>query len=138
MTHRDPARSIPSVCSLNATARLVHDRVPDLHLLGREQLALWSRGIDRFMHARERHPDRFVDIHFHEFRDDPARAAAQIFDHAGHPFDEASRKAAIDWLESHPSRPHPYDAARFGLTDDAIRDRFRDYIDAFHVRIESR
>jgi hypothetical protein len=137
MTHRDPARSIASVCSLTATTRVVHDRVPDLALLGREQLALWARGIDRFMLARERHPDRFVDIHFDEFRADPARVAARIFEHAGHPFDQASQRAALDWLAAHPSSPHPYDASRFGLDDDTIRMRFRDYIESFDVRIES-
>ncbi|MBW2497029.1 MAG: sulfotransferase [Deltaproteobacteria bacterium] len=138
MTHRDPARSIPSVCSLNATARVVHDRVPDLELLGREQLDLWSRGIERFVAAREARPERFVDIHFHELRSDPEGVAARIFEQAGLPFEEKSRKAALEWLRGHPSSPHPYDAARFGLDEDAIRERFRSYIEAFDVRIEAR
>ena len=63
--------------------------------------------------------------------------AARIFEHAGHPFDDRSRRAALDWLDAHPSRPHPYDAARFGLTADTIRERFREYVGRFDVRLES-
>jgi len=136
MTHRDPARLIPSVCSLSATARRVNDRIPDMPRLGREQLDLWARGIERLMRTRERQPDRFVDIHFHEFLADPVAVAEKILAHAGVPYTDHDRETALAWLDSRPSKQHRYDAEQFGLQDDEIRERFESYIDCFDIRFE--
>jgi hypothetical protein len=137
MTHRDPARLIPSVCSLSATARRVNDRNPDMQRLGREQLDLWARGIERLMRTRERQPDRFVDIHFHEFLADPVAVAEKILEHAGVAYTDLDRERVLTWLDSRPSKPHRYDAEQFGLQDDQIRERFESYIDYFDVRSEA-
>lgn len=136
MTHRDPARLIPSVCSLAATARRVNDRNPDMRQLGRDQLELWSRGIERLMAVRERQPERFVDIHFRDFLADPLAAASKIADHAGIDLSDTSRTKARRWLESRPAKGHRYDAESFGLEDAAIRERFASYIDRFDIQIE--
>ena len=63
--------------------------------------------------------------------------AERILEHADVAYTDADRKAALAWLESHPSKPHHYDAEQFGLRDDEIRERFESYIDCFDVRIEA-
>jgi hypothetical protein len=137
MTHRDPARSIPSVCSLNAAARRSHDRAADSERLGREQLELWARGVERFSAARERTPERFVDVHFGELLVDPAGTLRRIVTAAGGTVDAAADSAAEAWRAANPAIPHHYDGAAFGLDPTAIRSRFSDYIDRFDIRIES-
>jgi hypothetical protein len=105
--------------------------------LGLEQLDLWARGIERLMRTRERQPDRFVDIHFHEFLADPVSMAEKILEHAGVAYSDDDRRAASAWLDSRPAKQHRYDAEQFGLQDDEIRERFEGYIDCFEVRIEA-
>jgi len=136
MTHRDPAKSIPSVCSLNATARRGNDRAYDAARLGREQQDLWARGIDRLIAARESCPDRFVDVHFHDLVEDPVAVLHRIGERAGTELTAADERAARDWLSANPARPHRYEAAEFGLSDEAIRDRYSEYVEHFGVRLE--
>jgi hypothetical protein len=136
MTHRDPAKSIPSVCSLNAAGRAGHDRVQDDSRLGAEQLELWWRGTERMMAARERYPDRFVDVHFHDFVEKPLEVARSIVERVGGRLGDADERAVRAWQDAHPSKSHRYDAGRFGLQADEIRERYVDYIECFDVRIE--
>lgn len=136
MTHRDPVRSIPSVCSLTAAARFVNDRVPDGELLGREQLELWARGIGRMMEARQRQPERFVDVHFHEFMKEPLLVVRRIYERLGVKLEPRAERAMQQWLAENPSRPHRYEAADFGLTNAGIRKRYAEYIDTYGVRLE--
>ena len=136
MTHRDPAKSIPSVCSLNATARRGNDRAYDAAKLGREQQELWARGIDRLIAARGRCRDRFVDVHFHELAEDPLAVLRPIGERAGSELTPTDERAARDWLSANPARPHRYEASEFGLSDEAIRDRYSEYVEHFGVRLE--
>ncbi len=96
MTHRDPAKTIPSVCSLNASARSVNDRHYDPHRLGADQLALWRRGVDRTMALRAREPERFIDVHFDEFRSEPMRVIERIYDRTGIAHDAAAEQIRRD------------------------------------------
>jgi len=137
MTHRDPARSIPSVCSLSAAAHIVNDRVPDDALLGQEQLELWARGIGRMMEARQSQPERFVDVQFHDFMTEPLAVVRRIYERVGATLDPAAERAMRQWLAANPSKPHQYGAARFGLTEAGIRERYTDYIDTYGVQLES-
>lgn len=137
MTHRDPARSIPSVCSLSAAARAANDRLPDDARLGREQLELWARGIGRMMEARQSQPERFIDVHFNDFVTEPLTVARRIYERVGATLDSAAERAMRQWLAENRSTSHDYEAARFGLTEAGIRERYADYIDTYGVRLES-
>ncbi len=137
MTHRDPAKSVPSVCSLNATARRANDRVPDDAALGREQLELWARGIERTLAVRAREPERFVDVAFEAFVADPLAVVRRIQERAGLARDARSEERMAKWIASHPSQPHRYEAERFGLRAEAIRERFGAYLEACDVTIET-
>ncbi|MAE93861.1 MAG: sulfotransferase family protein [Deltaproteobacteria bacterium] len=136
MTHRDPVRSIPSVCSLNATARSRNDRVPDDEALGREQLDLWVRGIERALALRERRPERFVDVAFGEFVRSPLSVVERIHARAGVPTDAETVTGMQEWLAAHPSPSHAYEASRFGLVPDLIRERFAGYLSECDVELE--
>jgi hypothetical protein len=137
MTHRDPARSIPSVCSLNATARIANEKAPDLRALGSEQIALWSRGMERFMAARARHPDRFIDLHFTDFQRDPLASVEGIYARMGSPLASEIRSELAAWQRENPSGEHHYGAGEFGLDPERIRTEFREYVEAFEIPPEA-
>lgn len=139
MTHRDPARSIPSVCSLTVAGREESDRDFDNAAHGRAQLELWGRGLDRMMAARARHPDRFLDVEFQEFLADPLGVVARIYEQQGKELPREAREAMTSFLSSQTTGParHQYAADQFGLTADEIRARFADYIETFGVTLET-
>jgi hypothetical protein len=136
MTHRDPAKSIPSVCSLTALARRQNDRVFDAAVLGAEQNALWIRGLERTLALRRREPERFVDIHFDAIREDPLAVIREIYARAGLPEDAAAEAAIREFVEAHPTKAHHYTAEEYGLSSASIRERYESYIEQAGVRLE--
>ncbi|MEV6345405.1 sulfotransferase [Actinoplanes sp. NPDC051851] len=117
-THRDPAAAIASVCSLNARAAEGWSAGFRGALLGRSQLALWSRGERAFRAARARHDaGRFIDVDYRDFAADPLRVVGRIYDRLGTPLSGTARAAMEKHLSGTPKPAHEYDLASFGLTD---------------------
>lgn len=132
-THRDPRTAIASVCSLSAEAAAGWSRVFRGEAVGRDQLDLWGRGLDRFMTDRARYdPARFVDVQYDAFVADPIGVAEAIYAHFGLPLTEHARVAMRD-LHAHsttgPRRPaHRYTLADAGLTGEQVDARFARYL----------
>ena len=67
-THRAPRTAIASVCSLAAQASAGWSSVFTGEVIGRDQLELWARGLERFTAERARHdPAQFFDVDYDEF-----------------------------------------------------------------------
>jgi hypothetical protein len=137
MTHRDPARSIPSVCSLNATARNTAIRTPDPIALGIAQNELWARGIERTMAVRKVHPDRFIDIHFDALISRPLDTIEEIYHRIGESLSREAEESVSAWLAENQSSGHRYDAFQYGLRKEEIRERYSEYIRVCGVQIEN-
>ena len=74
-THRAPRTAIASVCSLAAQASAGWSTAFTGEVIGRDQLELWARGLERFTAVRARHdPAQFCDVGYDDFvaRPDPA------------------------------------------------------------------
>lgn len=117
-THRSPRTAIASVCSLNARASAGWSDLFRGPVLGRAQLALWSRGAREFRAARERHdPAHFIDVRYEDFVADPLRTVQGIYDRLGVALRPATREAmAAMYAEGARRSAHRYDLADFGLT----------------------
>jgi hypothetical protein len=140
MTHRDPARVVPSYTSLvmrgvwgpETSAR--HDprdvgRYISMHL---------RRGIEQALATRDRiGEDRFIDIHHHDFNSDPHGTLERIYAFLGIGLKPEMHAAADRWLRRHRSGAHgdhAYSPEEFGLTADGIRSDYAFYIERFGVR----
>jgi Sulfotransferase family len=143
MTHRDPARVIPSV------ATLVHALAPSNRLdeeswrkyVGASQVEDWAVGIQRLMDFRERHgDDRFFDIGFRAFNQDPIGQIEALYAWLGETFTTPARSAMNEWLahnerERAATKPPQYDADSFGLDADEIRSQFASYLERHPVAL---
>jgi hypothetical protein len=136
-THRDPAEVLPSVCSLVATIREMTSDEVDRVALGHELVDSWSIGIERALLYRRTHPQtRFVDVFMRDLVGDPLTAIGRIYDRVGWPFTAKAEAAMADWLKANPPGRHGAhrpDPADFGLSVEAIHDRFRTYVDMFEA-----
>lgn len=136
-THRDPARVIPSTCSLCWAARGPLNENPDPKAFGQSTLDLWERAIVSTMETRRsRPPEQFYDLQFHDFQQDPLGAIADIYDHFGLPLSGEAERAMVGFREDNPRGKyggHRYEVADWGLDADSIRARLRPYIDRFDI-----
>lgn len=138
-THRDPAKTIPSLASLVYTVRgIVSDSV-DPKQIGPEQLDWWARALDHAMDVRARHADKaaqFMDIQFDEVIADPVAAVRRAYDHFEMPWSLRSEERMRAFLAANPRGKHGahrYSLDDFGLELGAIRERFADYCRRYDV-----
>ncbi len=90
----------------------------------------WSRGLELFNAERAKHdPAQFYDLDYFEFIADPLRTVEGIYSHFGIELTDDGR-AAIEASHAEskqgPRAPkHTYSLEDYGLTADAVKERFR-------------
>ncbi len=136
-THRDPARVLPSLCSLVRGWRGIYEDQVDARAIGRWQLDMWAARMEHALSVRKRtDPARFFDIHFREVLGNPVGTIKRMHEHFGVEFDGATERRLHAWHEDHPSGRfggHHYSVEEFGLSHGEMSERFRTYTDHFDV-----
>jgi hypothetical protein len=137
-THRDPAKLVPSTCSvtIDGNRRRIPDYEPDdWSVFGHEQLNRYAAAAIRGTEARRRiGDDRFIDVSQQQMNADAVEVAQRIYDFAGLPLSDEQRQTIADWSQENKAGSrgaHTYTAEQYGLTDDEIRDAFSPYLDVY-------
>lgn len=127
--HRPAETIMASMCSLayNTTPGWSNTFVGAQ--IGHDQMETWSRGLARFNTERANHdPAQFCDIDYADFVADPLGSVAGIYRYFDLPLSDAAQQAmAVDYAasQSGPRAPrHSYSLADYGLTAEAVRERF--------------
>ena len=139
-SHRDPAKVMGSVCSLIRYVRSWSSDRDDPVELGAEQLDSWAEGVRRAMDFRRRVGDeRFSDVAFADLQADPvATLGPRATSRWASTFTDAAARSVEQWAREHKPGTrgsHDYDLADYGLTPEAVRERFADYLQ--HLRRDS-
>ena len=136
-THRDPRKSMASMCSLaHRTAADWSTRFTPEYI-GSSQLDLWARGVETFDAVRAAHEAdpasraTFVDVEHRELVSDPAGVVERVYAAAGTSLGDDVRAA----VEAENSRSlsgdrapaHRYTLADYGLSEARIAERFAGY-----------
>jgi len=137
-THRAPRTIIASVCSLNAQASADWSTVFRGPVVGQDQLELWARGAETFLDARAKYDQaQFCDVYYEDFVTDPIGTVESVYRHFGMPLSADARTAMTKLHAASTSgaaRPaHRYTLEDFGLTAEAVDERFARYL-AAHAR----
>ncbi|MBD2899300.1 hypothetical protein amrb99_82830 [Actinomadura sp. RB99] len=132
-THRTPRTAMASMCSLAAHATAGWSDVFTGATIGRDQLDLWSRGLEAFRAERARHDQaRFADVHYDDFVRDPIGTVEGVYAHFGLPFTGEARTAMArlhgESTTSAAKPAHRYSLEDFGLTAEEVDERFADYV----------
>lgn len=139
-THRDPARVLPSLCSLVTGWRAIHEGAVDRCAVARWQVEMWAGRIEHAMRVRAAHdPARFCDLDFREVSAEPLSAVRRIYDRFGFELSLDAEARMRAWVAAHPRERHGvhrYDAADFGLAPGEVAERFRVYRERFDVAAE--
>jgi hypothetical protein len=137
MTHRDVAKVIPSVADLYSELASASSDDVDKRYMGALNADVWELGMRRLIAFRdEGNEDRFFDVHFLPFMQDPFPWMERLYAFLGEEFTPETRARMERWRAETPREKHGdhrYDPADFGLSETALRERFRFYSDRFDV-----
>lgn len=138
LTHRDPAESLSSMCSLVAYTRSLFTEEVDPQLIGAELLSgYWPKALERSRRIREQIPQgQVVDVLHADLRRDPLGTAASIYETLQVPFVEqtsAEMHRHLGEVEATPSGKHSHSLEGFGLTRGQVRERLEDYCEEVGV-----
>ena len=141
MTHRDPAKVIPSYSSLvSSIFPTAASGAHDPHRIGAEISRHLRVGMEMLLAARARlGEDRFLDVHHRETIDDPVGVVRRVWDFAGLDADPTVEAAVVDYQRANRSGArgtHAYTPEQFGLTTAQLRSEFDFYISHFDVATE--
>jgi hypothetical protein len=140
MTHRDPARVVPSYASIVSAILPAPDGERDLRRLGHEICNHLCEGMGNAIAARARiGEERFLDVHHPALIADPMGELHRIYEWLGLELRRPVEVAMGDWQEANRSGAHGahrYTAERYGLSDAQVRSDYDFYIRRFDVQIE--
>jgi hypothetical protein len=135
--HRTPLETIPSGASLNYTLWKMYSDSVDPAEVGRQWLERMAWSTRRALAVRDRRAGergRFVDVWYRDAVADPIGCVERIYDGLGLELAAETRSDMSSWLaaDARVKGPaHKYSAEQFGLSQDAIRGAFADYLARF-------
>jgi hypothetical protein len=141
MTHRDPAKSVPSYASLVSSIfpKAASPAGHDLKRLGPEVSNHLREGMENAIAARGRlGEERFLDVHHEDLNTDPLGTLARIYGFLGLTLDADVERTIDEWQRANRTGAkgaHTYTPEQFGLRAEQIREDYDFYIRHFDVRI---
>ena len=137
-THRDPATTISSLCSLYAYTRALFSDDIDPHALGPELMNSYLPGsLERALEIVDGlPPDRVAHVRHVDVRHDPVATMSQAYRDLGMELTDPARAAMEAMLAAESRKPrdiHIHSPEGFGLTADVIRERLADYCQRFDL-----
>ncbi|MCB9780246.1 MAG: sulfotransferase [Alphaproteobacteria bacterium] len=142
VTHRDPAKAIPSFLGLVEVLHEASHRDPRSAATVHNGVRLCVASIDRMMEARARRSDehRITDLSFERMVQDPISAVHDLYERLGMDRDPAHDRAMQRWLARRRSdgERRGHDPERYGLTSDGLRGALADYIDRYGIAVRGR
>jgi hypothetical protein len=140
MTHRDPAKVVPSYTSLVSSIMPPADGERDLRGLGREICDHLRIGMEHAIEERARiGEDRFLDVHHGDLVGDPKGIVRRIYEWLDLELTPSVEQMILEWQEANrmgAGGTHRYTAEQFGLSAEQIRSDYDFYIRHFDVAVE--
>ncbi len=140
MTHRDPAKSVPSWSSLVSAVFPPPQGERDMHRLGREVCEHLRIGVENAMAARARlGEEHFLDVHHPELIADPMGVLRRIYAFLDLELRPDVEQTIREWTRINRSGTHGahiYTAEQFGLSEGQLHADYDEYIRHFGVELE--
>ncbi len=141
MTHRDPAKTMPSTVSTTAIVQWMRMDSVDAPMLARMIGSVFSAALDSVSERRARGdlPERFVDIHFQDLLKDPVETLRRAYDTMGRVFNRGHEERIRHYLAEKPRGKfgvHRYTPEEWGFTKEEIRKNLSGYIEREKIRLE--
>jgi hypothetical protein len=141
MTHRDPAKVVPSYASIVSSILPPADGQRDVVALGREICEHLREGMENSIAARARiGENRFLDVHHRDLVADPRGTIRRVYAWLGLDLTPEVEETIAAWQQANAVGAHGvhrYTAEQYGLSTSQIRSDYDFYIRHFDVAVES-
>jgi hypothetical protein len=141
VTHRDPAKVVPSFCSMMAHGRRLFSNDVNLADIGRQFHAKQRNGVVDAMNARRNLPaESFIDVHYADLMADPMKEVRRIYDFLGYDLHHQTIATMNAFRAENPKNkrgPHRYDPEDFGLSREQLDLDFTPYRNYYGIAQES-
>jgi len=140
-THRDPRKVVSSVASLNTALHRMNSDAVDPVAVGRTWCDKLHHAVERGLeHDRAREGAPWcAHLQYTDLMADPVEAVRGLYAHFDEELHPLHERRMRQWMADRPQQHfgrHVYDPADFGLSDDAIAERFAPYTERFDVPAE--
>jgi Sulfotransferase family len=138
-THRDPAKAIPSLCSLLMNLHPIYEEgryEQRAHNMLAREAGKWAKAVRDADAVRAKHPDQVVDVVHGDFHRDPMAILERIYTFIGMEIDDDLRARFAQRIAEKPELQHGehrYDLVDFGMTADEVREQYGDYVDYYDL-----
>ena len=136
-THRDPAKLVPSLASLNSAMQMPFTRKLNAPRVGEYWAGKVDTAIDRAI-SFDTSADRSWCCHvqYQDLISDPQQTLQRIYNHFDTSTNELHLQRVKAWLgqsPQHSAGTHRYDPADFGWTKGSLNKRYRDYRERYQI-----
>lgn len=135
VTHRDPAKAIPSIASTTLGWRALYADAPDSIKTGSSMVDMFAAAAQQHIQWREKHPHvPVLDLGFDEVTGDGMAAVEKVYQFLDLPLQSEARQAMESWQRANSAGKHGqhrYQAADMGLSETEIHQVFAAYIQRF-------
>lgn len=140
-THRDVGKVLPSVSDLYFTMLQPGNPETDPVYVGELNMEQWGIALDRCLAFRSdpARDAKFFDMGFGAFQADPIGEIRALYRWLGDELTDETVARMEAWRADNPRDKHgrhEYDAAQFGITDDALAKRFGAYRERFAAYLD--
>lgn len=138
VTHRDPYKSMGSLCSLIESVQSGFCKHVDRDLIGRTYSVQFCEHLNRPMAARARR-GRFHDIYYSALVDDPMAEIRGLYAWLGDELTPEAEEAMRAWLARNPQHrfgTHSYSLEKYGLSVDQVKPLLEPYLRRFSPESE--
>ena len=140
-THRDPAKMIPSLCSLSASLDSLFYEETDLREIGQRTVNIFDQLTSRAFKARQTSAsDRFIDIQYTDLLTNPAQVVEKIYDYFDYEMSDDLYKSIDNYIlinQQHKFGKHSYSLEDFGLNKEQLINMFSTYYQYFDIQDEA-
>jgi hypothetical protein len=139
-THRPMEKVIPSVLSLEASARGAFSDHVDCQQMGREIEDYYCDFFEPMTKARAAHPGRVFDLHYRDLVRDPVAAVESIYEHFQITPEDGMVERVRQYVGRNPQNKHGvhrYSLAQFGLSEADIEKWFGSYQEQYGIKPEA-
>ena len=142
-THRDPAKVVTSVASLNTSLQRMNVRSNDPVAIGRDWNDKLHLAVTRGIEFDDRQNGRAWCHHlqYADLMNDPIATVHALYQHFGARVSPLHERRMEVWMRDRHQEVHgrhAYDPADFGLSNEAIAERYAEYCARFAVPEERR
>ncbi len=127
--HRDPAETIPSICSLTSQVRKGFTDSIDLNELGERTLDFWENSKKKNEAQKNNlNDDQYIDIYYEDFIKNPLKTVENIYKNFNFSFSKENKELTESYIEESAKtskEKHIYTLEEYGLDKKEVHNRLQ-------------